>query len=115
MADHFFDTIQALDRYLKQNKIFINNPVRMADVKHATEIANELFDNSIKIWIKDDPIQMGALILCIEGYDITVRGEREIELFYEMISKVSNFEIYATPEGNVHISLLFNKAQIRIK
>ena len=114
MTEHFFKTVQELKEYLQKDKVFIDNPARLADVQHATEIANELFGD-MNIWIKEDPIQMGALILCIEGFDIIVRGEREIELFYELIDKANNFEIYATEEGNIRCSILFNKAKIRIK
>lgn len=108
----FTGLMNELAEYLKREKIFIKNPVRFAEVERATEIAEELFADS-KVTIEDDPIQMGALILKIEGFDIVVRGEREIKLFTELISKADNFEIYAV-EDNIRFSILFSNALIRL-
>jgi hypothetical protein len=102
-----------LTKYLEAQKVFIQNPIRFADVQHATEIAKELF-SEMEIAIQDDPLQMGALILCITGFDITVRGEREINLFTELISKADNFEIYSVGDEKVKFAILFNGVLTRL-
>lgn len=103
-----------LKKHLEEKKVFIKNPERFAEVEHATEIANELF-NEMEISIKDDPLQMGAITLCIKGFDIIVRGKREIELFQELISNADNFEIYSNGNEGVTFSILFNNALIRLQ
>lgn len=108
----FMGLMGELTKHLEKEKIFIKNPVRFAEVERAMEIAKELFMDS-KISIEDDPIQMGALILRIEGFDVVVRGTREIKLFIELISKADNFEIYAINDG-IRFSILFNNALTRL-
>lgn len=110
----FMDLMDDLQKYLEREKVFIQNPVRYAEIQHATEIAKELFKD-YDISIKDDPLQMGALILCIEGYDIMVQGEREIKLFTELISKANNFEIYPIGDERIKFSILFSNALTRIE
>ena len=108
----FMGLMGGLAEYLEREKIFIKNPVRFAEIERATEIAKELFTDS-KVCIEDDPLQMGALILKIEGFDIIIRGKREIELFIELISNADNFEIYSAEE-DVIFSILFNNALIKL-
>ena len=110
----FIRVANAIGKYLDEKKVFVRNPARLADVERATEIAGELFSD-MKIRIKDDPLQMGALILCIEGFDVTVRGEREIKLFTELISKADNFEIYPVGDESLKFSILFNGALTRVR
>lgn len=109
--DEFAEMIDDLSKYLSKPKAFIQDPLRMADVMHAMEIAKHLFPEA-KITIEDDPIQMGALILCIEDFDLVVR---EIELFKDMIDKADNFEIFKFGEENVKIAILFNGVLRRVK
>ena len=104
---HFAD---ALTKYLEMQKIFIQNPLRMAEVNAATEIACRLFPEA-NINIEDDPLQMGAVILSIEDFDLAVR---ETAQFTEMVSKADNFEIYAVDDENVKLAILFNGALTRI-
>lgn len=109
----FLSLMGDLKEYIKAQKVFIQDPARFAEVQHATEIAKELF-NDMEVTIEDDPLQMGALILCINGFDITVRGEREIKLFSELISKANNFEIYPVGNESVKFAILFNHVLIRL-
>ena len=105
--------MDAFAKHLDQDKVFIKNPDRFADVERATEIASELFSD-MNITISDDPLQMGALIVKITGLNIVVRGAREMKLFSELISKADNFEIYAFGDDDITFSILFNNALIRI-
>ena len=110
--EDFMGLMDELAEYLKKEKVFIQNPVRYIEVQRAASIAKELFKD-YSISIKDDPIQMGALILCISGFDITIQGEEEIALFTELISKANNFEIYPVGE-KVKFSILFANVLKRI-
>ena len=111
--EDFMGLMDELAEYLKKEKVFIQNPVRYTEVRRAVSIAKELFKD-YSISIKDDPIQMGALILCISGFDITIQGEEEIALFTELISKANNFEIYPVGDDKVRFSILFANVLKRI-
>lgn len=114
MNDQEFMTLaRELKEYFDAQKVFIQDPIRFAEVERATEIAREIF-NDMKVAIEDDPLQMGALILCITGFDITVRGTREIKLFQELIDKADNFEIYPVGDEKVKFAILFNHVLARI-
>lgn len=114
MTDNEFSALMArFAKYLEMEKVFIKNPKRFADVEHATEIATRLFPKA-NISLNDDPLQMGALIVRIEDYSITIRGAMETELFQELISKADNFEIYPIEDDNVRMAILFSNALIRI-
>ena len=114
MDDKEFERLMGeLEKYLASEKVFIKNPKRIEDVQRATEIAAQLFSES-EIAVDDDPLQMGALIVRIDGFDITVRGEREIELFNELVSRADNFEIYPVGDERVRFAILFNNALTRV-
>lgn len=114
MNDKEFEQImQTLQEHLEKEKTFVINPFRMKDFKRAVEIANELFYDH-KTEIKDDPIQMGAGIIRIEGMDILMRGGREIDLFCEMVALADNFEIYSTSENSIRFSAVFQNVLTKI-
>ena len=108
--NEFAELMGALKKYLDSPKMFVQNLPRLMEINAAAEMAKKLFPEA-KICFKDDPIQMGALILSIEDYDLTIR---EMDVFSEMISKANNFEIYAVNEETVCLSILFNNALIRL-
>ena len=106
---HFYDFVDLLTDYLGTQKLFVPNWTKMAEVNAATETACRLFPNA-EINIKDDPLQMGAVILEIRDCFITVR---EIERFIKLIRKANNFEIMCDAD-EVRLSILFDKALIKI-
>ena len=114
MDDKEFETLmQALSSHLEREKVFIKNPDRFDDVRLATEIAYELFPDAT-IAIDDDPLQLGALIVRIDLFDVTVRGTTEIERFAALISKANNFEIYPVGDERVRFALVFRDALFRL-
>lgn len=108
--EEFMQFASAVRQYLEIPKAFIQNPQRMVEVNAATEIACKLFPEA-NIALEDDPLQMGAIILIVEDFDITVR---ETELFTELVSKADNFEVYATDDEKVKLAIMFNNALARI-
>ena len=112
--NEFLSFVHSLEEHLKMPKTFVYNYARIAEVNRAMEIANELFPE-MEIKIKDDPLQLGSLILLISGFDMTISGKREIELFRELISMADNFEIYPKGNENIKFSLMFNHALKRLK
>lgn len=110
----FMKFVEGLNAHLEREKIFMKNPSRLADVKRATEIANELFADA-NISIVDDGLQLGSIAIRIEGYDVVVRGAREIKLFTELVSKADNFEIYPVGDEKMKFAIMFNDALIRIQ
>lgn len=108
----FMDLMGELGDYLAREKVFIKNPTRFAEVETAREIAKELFQEST-VTIEDDPLQTGALCLCINCFDVVVRGEREIKLFQKLIAKANNFEIYPVGDENIKIAIMFNDVLIK--
>ena len=109
----FMSLMEGFAQYLETEKVFIKNSARLAEVQHATEIAKQLFLDS-KVSLEDDPLQMGALILRVEGFDVVIRGEREINLFKVLISKADNFEIYPIGDERIKFSMVFSGALIRL-
>ena len=111
--EEFMSLADKIDEYIKADKVFVQDLNRTREIKNAAEIAGQLFPNA-KIDVADDPLQMGALILCIEDFDIVVRGVTEIDLFNDMVSKANNFEIYSIGDERVKIAILFNSVLRRI-
>lgn len=109
----FARIMRALGRYLAKEKKFTVNPKRKEEFEKAIEFACTLFPDS-HIYTKDDPIQMGAMILCVEDYNIDVVGVREMKLFHEMTALADNFEFYALPNGNVKFAAVFQNVLKRI-
>ena len=109
----FLSIMNQLGKYLASDKMFIENPFRVTEIKKAAEIVAELFPEAKKEF-KDDPLQMGAMILHIEDYDLDVCSEKEIELFAELIKIADCWEIYTKDNGNVCIAAVFKNALIRI-
>lgn len=106
----FNEIMHATEKYLNAQKVFIQNPKRIREIKNATEIAVKLFPDAV-VSITEDPFQMGALILEIKDEQLLV--VREIALFYDMIQNADNFDIFC--KGNeLTISVLFNQALVRI-
>lgn len=114
MNDKEFEGLmQGLQQYLEKDKTFVLNPDRAKDVERALEIANQLFpDNTTTA--NDDPLQMGACIVRIEGDDVTVRGQDEINLFCEMIELADNFEIYALTDDTIRFAAVFKNVLIAV-
>ena len=113
MDEKFMALMNALQQHLESEKVFIKNPERMAEVTAAVNAATSLFPDA-KVELADDPLQMGALILRIDGYDLVVRGQDEIDLFAAIIANADNFEIFATEDGGIRMSLVFCRALMRI-
>lgn len=114
MTDAEFQLIlDKLGEYLSKEKRFINNPIRQTEIKNAFTKARQLFPDA-QITLQDDPLEMGAFILNIETDDITLRGVKEIKTFYDIISVVDNFEIYALPDSRICFAAVFDDALINI-
>ena len=101
------ELIEVIQKYEDANKEFRVNDIRMAEFSKAVNIANQLFEDML-VTIKPDALGLGHMVLCIEGFDIVICGKKEIDLFIQLISKASNFEIYAGDEC-VKFSIMFNK------
>ena len=105
------DLMDAFAKHLQTEKVFIQNPARMKHVRAATEIAHRLFPEA-NITLEDDPLQMGALFLCIEDVYLVVR---EPKFFTIMVHSADNFEICCNGEDNMKISIMFGNALQRIE
>ena len=113
MTDNEFQALlDKLGEYLSANKTFIPNPFREREIKSAMEMACKLFPDA-EIALKDDPIQMGAMILTIEDFDMTATGATEINLFCDIVKLADNFEIY--PVGDkLHFAAVFQNVLVRL-
>lgn len=111
MNDADFQSIlDQLKAYLATKKNFIENPFRLTELKKANDLANQLFPDA-KIYLKNDPLEMGAMILCVEDFDLSVT---ETKLFSEMVEKANNFEMYALDNGDVKLAIMFQNVLVRI-
>ena len=106
----FLDTLSA---YLASEKNFITNPFRLKEFEQAMEMAKKLYPDA-NVYAEEDPLQMGAMILCIEEYDIGASSVTEVELFNDIISLADNFEIRTIGEEKVRFAALFNNVFIRV-
>lgn len=106
----FISILEQLKAYLAAEKTFIENPFRVTEFKKAIELSVALFPDA-RIDIKDDPLQMGAMILHIEDFDLDVT---ETETFSELILLADNWEAYALENGNVCLAGVFQNVLVRI-
>ena len=111
--EEFFGILDQLSKYLQTEKHFVENPFRIAEVKTALHKANELFPDA-NIELRNDPLQLGALIIHMEMYDMDVSGETQINLFMDIIRKADNFEIYNLEGERICFAIVFQNALIRI-
>ena len=107
----FADLLRGVKDYITAEKTFVENHARIEEVEYVAELAKKMFEDA-NVYIKQDPMKLGALIVCIESYDIALNNIKHICAFSEVISKASNLEIYATNDGNIRCSILFNDAFI---
>lgn len=114
MTDKEFHSIlNQLGKYLHSEKKFVDNPFRQREIKNALTAAFQLFPDAT-IELRDDPLQLGALIIHMEMDDMDVSGEVPIKLFNDIICKADNFEIYPINGERICFALVFQKAFIRI-
>lgn len=111
--EEFYGILTQLGEYLQTEKKFIDNPFRQTEIKDALVAARKLFPDA-KIELHEDPLQLGALIIHMEMYDMNVSGETEIKLFVDIIRKADNFEIYPIDEETICFALVYQKALIRV-
>lgn len=110
MTDKFVPMANILGEYLRSQKVFVQNPRRIAELDAATELALKMFPGA-DITIEGDPLQMGALFLCVKDFDITVRETKE---FAELISKANNFEIRPINDDCLRLIIMFGDALVRL-
>lgn len=110
----FLDILMQLKHYLDSDKTFDINAPRKAEFEMAANLAHELFPEA-KIQVKDDPLQMGAMILSVEDFDFDISGEQSIHRFANMTTKADNVEVYAAENGNVCIAMVFQNVLIRVQ
>ena len=108
--EEFMTILDQLKAYIDSEKTFIENPFRMDEFRKAIKIAATLFPEA-KIEVKDDPLQMGAMLLHIEDYDLDIT---EINSFVDLIKLANNWEIYPCQNGNVCLAAVFNNVLVRI-
>lgn len=102
----FMEFSESLKEYLNAEKNYIPNITRLRDVSAAIDTAKEIYPEH-EIALTKDPLQMGTLFLDIKGIDISAVGEREIELFQNLISKADNFEVVPVKGDEVRLSICF--------
>lgn len=109
----FYQLLGQIHKYMETPKQFIENPVRIKDVKEALSTAQVLFPEA-QIEIHDDPLQLGALILNIKMFDINLSGTEEITKFTSIIDKADNFEIYSCGTDSICFAAVFQGAYHKI-
>lgn len=110
--NEFMALARRIEQYLNENKLFIENTNRFNEFAHATAVAHDLFKD-MHVYIKHDSLELGSMVLCVEGFDIIIRGQHEMHQFNEIVSKSDNFEIYPSKES-IKLSIMFNNVFKRI-
>lgn len=103
---NFKQFADAIQKYLETNKTGTINKVRCAELRDLAVMARNLFPDT-NVRFEDDPLQLGRIILCIEGYDISVCGESDIRTFAELVSTADNFEISAKGDEKVEVAIMY--------
>lgn len=111
--EQFQQFLGKLQDHLKQPKVFVTDIDRAREFYSAVALAKRLFPDA-KIEIKDDPLQTGAMSLHMESIDIVVRGEREINLFADLIALADNFEIYPVNGEEICFAATFRGVNKRV-
>ena len=109
----FHNILKQFGKYLQSEKKFVDNPFRQREIKDAPTAAFQLFPDAT-IELRDDQLQLGALIIHMEMDDMDVSGEVPIKLFNDIICKADNFEIYPINGERICFALVFQKAFIRV-
>jgi hypothetical protein len=109
----FSQFLSELQAYLKQPKVFVTDINRAREFYNAVDLAKQLFPNA-KIEIRDDPLQTGAMSLHMEHIDMVVRGEREINLFIQLIELADNFEVYPINDEEICFAAVFQGVNKRV-
>lgn len=103
----FVNLMNDCKKYLDAEKSFKPNPNQLVNVQRMANIAKSLFPNA-KVELKDDPLQLGSIILSIKDYGLDITGEEEIRMFAELIFNAANFEIYSREQEVVSIDLIYD-------
>ena len=111
--EQFQQFLSELQKYLKQPKVFVTDIERAREFYSAVDLAKQLFPDAT-IEIKSDPLQTGAMSLHMESIDIVVRGEREINLFANLITLADNFEIYPVGSEKICFAAVFQGVNKRV-
>ena len=111
--EEFYEILNSLGDYLEMKKDFVANPPRYAEFEDAVRKAREVFPEA-KIEIQNDPLEMGAMILQIEDFDLDICKGNQIDRFIDIIHKADNCEFYALPNKNVRIAVVYQNALLRV-
>ena len=111
--EEFYAILAKLGEYLHTEKHFVDNPFRQMEIRNAFHKAHELFPDA-KIELRGDPLQLGAIILHMEMFDIDVSGATQMNLFTDIIQNADNFEIYPIDAEHVCLAAVFQNALVRI-
>lgn len=112
--EQFHKILSNLKRYLEAEKTFVQNPLRTRDMIRALEIMHEIFPQD-EIEVKDDPLQLGSVILSVKMPYMVVRGARELDLFSELAEIIDNFEVTSQMnEEDVRFSVVMQEVYIRV-
>lgn len=109
----FEQFLTELQTYLKQPKVFVTNINRAREFYTAVDLAKNVF-SGVRIEIREDPLQTGAMIIHAEMPDIVMRGAMEIKSFSAMIALADNFEIYPVSKSEVCFSAVFQGVNKRV-
>lgn len=111
--EQFEQLINKLNEYLQSEKVFVKNPIKTRATIRAVKILHELFpDDAMEI--KDDPLQMGAVVVCVDTPMFVIRGKGKLNLFSELASIVDNFEIINGKGDEVHFAAVIQNVYIKI-
>lgn len=109
----FMEILKELGAYLKEEKQFEVVQKRKKEFEEALLTAQTLFPDA-GIEVHDDPLEMGALILSVENYNIEVSSSEGMELFSRLTQKADNFEIVAIEPENVRLAIVFQGVLKRV-
>ena len=108
-----YEILKSLGEYLEMKKDFVANPPRYAEFEDAVRKAREIFPEA-KIEVQNDPLEMGAMILHVEDFDLDVCKGNQIDRFIEILRGADNCEFYTLPNRNICIAVVYQNVLSRV-
>ena len=101
----FEQSMEALAAYLHQEKRFVENKPRRAELDETLHMARLIFPRA-RIGLLDDPLQLGAMTIAIDDADLSLFGKEQIKQYGHLLDHADTVAVY--PIGDlVRLELQF--------
>ena len=104
-AEELYEMRKKLTAHLKERGESEVAPERRLEFERTLEAVRDYMP-SAQIEVRDDPLQLGALIVKIEGYGFEVNGLEGVRIFSRLVETAGNFEIYPVDADRIGLAIV---------